>query len=195
MKIDIQTLSYSAYVAFVFSVLFLGSLAFRQILDELAVQRLGMGEDREAYLDPLASMVVLAAFLLTMGIAAMVFCLAEPSIYIYALPLILGAQVLQMALRVRFQRSQVKTRGLVLRSVLFERVRSVAFDVIGDVEFRYHRIWIDVALATPDERLRFRIFRASAPALARLFRTSCGLTVRHVDAQGIRITIDTRTDL
>jgi hypothetical protein len=195
MNIDVQTLYYSAYVAFVFAVLLFGALAFRQILDDLELRRKRVGEDRTAFLDPLATAAVLAALLLSLAIGIAVVAFHEPSIYWYALPMILGVQGLQMAARVWFQRSQVKTKGLVVRSVLFDKVKVVQFDEVGDVEFR-HRTWrINVIVSTPSERVRFRIFPHSAPLLAGMIHTSCGCDVRHVDTNGQRFSTSAKNDL
>lgn len=195
MNIDVQTLYYSVYVAFVFAVLLFGALAFRQVLDELDVRRRRVGEDKSSFLDPLAVAIVLAAFFLTLGIFFLVLHVSEPSIYLYALPLILGVQGMQIAMRVWFQRMQVKTLGMVVRSVLFDRVHVIRYEMLGDVEFRHGSWWIDVVVSTPNERVRFRIFRHSAPLLARMIRTSCGCDVRHVDRNGHRFTTSAKYEL
>ena len=195
MNIDVQTLYYSAYVAFVFAVLLFGALAFRQVLDDLELRRKRVGEDRRAFLDPIAVAVILAALILTLTIAFCVVQFHEPSVYWYALPLIVGAQSLQMAFRVWFQRLQVKTKGVVVRSVLFDRLKVTPFDELGDVELRYESWWVNVTLSTPSERVRFRIFRHSAPMLARMIHSSCGCDVRHVDMNGQRFSTSAKNDL
>lgn len=195
MNIDVQTLYYSAYVAFVFAVLLFGALAFRQVLDDLELRRKRVGEDRKAFLNPIAVAAILAAVLLTITIAFCVVRFHEPSIYWYSLPLIVGAQSLQMAFRVWFQRLQVKTKGIVVRSVLFDRLKVISFDEMGDVEFRYGSWWVNVTLSTPSERVRFRIFQHSAPMLARMIYTSCGCDVRHVDMNGQRFSTSAKHDL
>jgi len=193
MSIDVQTLYFSLYVAFTFAVLLFGALAFRQVLDELDVRRRRVGEDRKAFLDPLPVTIVLAAFLVFLGVAALVMTIQEPTIYLYALPLIIGVQAAQLAFRVWFQRTQVKTLGIVVRSILFEKLSVVRFEDLGDVEFRHGKCWTLVAASTPNERILFRIFRLSAPMLADMIRTSCGCDVRHVDSDGRRFSTSAKT--
>lgn len=195
MNIDVQTLYYSAYVAFVFAVLLFGALAFRQVLDDLELRRKRVGEDRAAFLDPKATVLVLAALLLSVTIGIAVVTLREPSIYWYALPMVIGVQGLQMAARVWFQRSQFKTNGLVVRSVLFDNVKVIRFDDVGDVEFRHGAWRIFVTVSTPNERVRFRIFPHSAPLLAGMISTSCGCVVRHVDTNGQRFSTSAKNEL
>ncbi len=163
---------HAAYVAFVFGVLFFGALAFRQILDDLAVKGLAMGEDRDSFLDA-AWVVVMAAGWIGVGILGLIcYGLLPPSIYAYAVPMVIGVQVLQLTLRLVFQRTQVKTRGLVVRSVLFDRVRAVDYTEIVVVRFVPGRFWTEVWIGLPAEEVGFRIFSFSGEAVERLLRSA-----------------------
>jgi hypothetical protein len=169
---DWQTFFHAAYVAFVFAVLLFGALAFRQVVDDLEVRALQLGEDRESFLDAPVALVLGSAWILVCLITMVVFARLEPSIYGYALPLILTAQILQLTLRTVFQRTQVKTRGLIVRSILFHTVRPVPYGEIVMVRFVRHRFWVEVRVGLKNEEVGFRIFSFSAPTLEHLFEAS-----------------------
>lgn len=179
MTPEIETLFHASYVAFVFGVLLFGALAFRQILDNIELRRLRAGEDRETFLSAPALTVMLCLVGLNIVVTAMVIRFAEPSIYAYALPMILGVQNLQLLLRVHFQRNVAKTQAFIVRSLLFERVRIAPYGEVIGVTFDYGRWWVRVTLdVLPDERITFRIFRRSAPTLARILQGSCICPIR-----------------
>ena len=85
-----ETFLHGGYVAFVFAVLFFGALAFRQVIDNLEVKRLKMGEDLDSYVDA----VISTGLMRLERHARPHHCLLRhhlrPSIYSYAFPLILS---------------------------------------------------------------------------------------------------------
>lgn len=174
---DWQTFFHAAYVAFVFAVLLFGALAFRQVVDDLEVRALQLGEDRESFLDAPVTLALGLAWLLVGLITLVAFARLEPSIYGYALPLILGVQVMQLTLRTVFQKTQIKTRGLVVRSILFHGVRPVPYEEIVMVRFVRHRFWVEVRVGLKNEEVGFRIFSFSAPSLEHLFEASCSAPI------------------
>lgn len=181
MTPQIQTLFHASYVAFVFGVLLFGALAFRQVLDNLALRRRRVGEDRATFLSAPAMTVIAVLFAVNVGIGYLTFRTSDPSVYAYALPLILFVQNLQLLLRAIFQRHLAKTQAVVVRSMLFERLRIAPYGEIIGIVFEYGRWWVTVTLdVLPDERISFRIFRRSAPALARILQCSCFCPVRAV---------------
>jgi len=165
---DWTTFLHAGYVAFVFGVLFFGALAFRQVLDNLDVRRLQMGEDRDSFVDAAGGVVSAVALSFLLLLVIVCFGILQPSIYTYAIPLVLGVQWLQITLRILYQRTLVRTRGLVVRSVLFDRVRAVPFDEIVMVRFIRGRLWTEVRIGLPKEEIGFRIFSFSASQLQRL---------------------------
>lgn len=178
MSDEAQTLFHAIYVAFAFACLFFGALAFRQVLDNLEVKRLKLGEDRDAFIHAPGVVFVFCFFMLAVLVGIVCYTIAPPSIYIYAFPLILGVQSVQMAMRLVFQRTQIKTKGIVVRSVLFDNVETIQYEDIVIVELHHALIWttVTVRLSRP-EPVMFRIFRFSAPALHRLINGASGCPV------------------
>ena len=162
------TFLHAGYVAFVFGVLFFGALAFRQVLDNLDVRRLAMGEDRDSFIDAAGGIV--SGMVLTALVLLCIVCygILVPSVFVYAIPLVLGVQWMQITLRLVFQRTLVRTRGLVVRSVLFDRVRAIPFEEIVMVRFVKGKLWTEVHVGLQKEEIGFRIFSFSADQLQRL---------------------------
>lgn len=169
---DWTTFLHAGYVAFVFGVLFFGALAFRQVLDNLEVRRLSMGEDRDSFLDAAGGIVSAAVLVLLVPLLIICYGMLTPTVFIYAIPLVLGVQWLQITLRLIFQRTLVRTRGLVVRSVLFDKVKAVPFSEIVMVRFVKGTLWTDVRVGLPNEEIGFRIFSFSADQLERLIQSA-----------------------
>ncbi len=178
-----QTLVFlhAGYVAFVFGVLFLGALAFRQVLDNLDVRRISqreaLGEDRTSFVDAGASVTMALIWLGVAFVALVVYTVLPPSVYAYALPLIGAVQALQVSLRVYFQRTLVRTRGVVVRHVWVSKLRAIPFADLVMVRLRSGRVWTDVVLGLPQEEVRFRIFSIQAPTIASIIQASSNAPV------------------
>jgi hypothetical protein len=173
-----QTLVFlhASYVAFVFGVLFFGALAFRQVLDNLDVRRVSqaeaLGEDRDSFVDAGASVTMILIWLGLVALATVIYALLPASVYTYALPLIGAVQALQITLRVYFQRTLVRTRGVMVRRVWMSRLRPIRFADLVMVRLRTGRVWTDVVLGLPQEEVRFRIFSLQAPRIASIVQAS-----------------------
>jgi len=167
---DWTTFFHAGYVAFVFGVLFFGALAFRQVLDNLDVRRLSMGEDRDSFVDAAGGIAAGAILVFLLVLMIVWYGILRPSVYVYAIPLVLGVQWLQITLRLIFQRTLVRTRGLVVRSVLFDKVRAIPYADIVMVRFIKGKLWTDVRIGLPNEEVGFRIFSFSADQLERLIQ-------------------------
>jgi hypothetical protein len=177
MNENLDIFLHGSYVALTFAVLLFGALAFRQVLDNADVKALHMGEDRDAFVDAVGATFLGVGTVLLVPVTIYCYGIAPPSIYAYAVPLVGGAQLLQLALRLLFQRTLVRTRGLVVRSMLFEKLRAVPFQDIVVVRLVAAGLWTDVRISLPAEEVGFRIFSASAPTLERLLTSSCNAPV------------------
>lgn len=191
--IDTELFLHGMYVAFVFAVLMFGALAFRQVLDDLEVRKIRLGEDRDAFVDAPGTLIMAALWILDLGLAIILYGIVEPSIYTYAMPMILAAQSMQISLRLYFQRTLVRTGGLVIRSVLFEQLRIVPFDDVVMIRFVRHAWWVTIRIGLPSREEGFRIFTASAPALERLLMASCSAPILWSGARDRHITHDRTT--
>jgi hypothetical protein len=177
MMPDSVSLLYGGYVAFVFACIFFGALAYRQILDNLDVKRLKMGEDRDSFVDAAAGITVAGLWVFVGSVAVIAFYILKPSIVTYALPMILAAQTMQFSLRILFQRTQVKTKGLVIRAVMLDQNVAAPFQEIIAVRLVEHRWWITVKVSLPLDEYSFRIFSFSADDLVRMIAASCSAPI------------------
>jgi hypothetical protein len=172
--VDREILFHAIYVAFAFACLLFGALAFRQVLDNLEVRRLGMGEDREAYLSPAGSVALIGGVLVTVVVAAIAYRTEHPTVYAYALPLVFVVQNVQLGLRLWFQRMQVKTRGLVVRPVVLGQIRAVLFDEVSSITVVPSRLWTTITVTyAAAEVVHFRIFRISQAHVVAMLGNSC----------------------
>jgi hypothetical protein len=173
MSIDWTIWFHGSYVAFVFACLFMGALAYRQILDDIDVRRLKLGEDRKSFISAPGVFLVGGVLVVTIAIGGLLYANADPSIWAYAFPLIVLAQILQMTLRLVFQRTQAKTLGIVVRPALRPGPLAVHYDSIVAVSLQAERFWTTVSLvSTTSGPVTFRIFRFSVSSLEQILRSS-----------------------
>ena len=169
---DVRTLLHASYVAFVFGVLMFGALAFRQVIDNLEVKRLALGEDRESFVDATAGLIVGLCWSAVIVGAYAMYAFGPASVYAYAAPLIAGVQALQVTMRLYFQRTLLRTRGLIVRRVWLDRLRAIPFTDIVMIRLQRGRVWTEVRIGLPREEIVFRIFSFNLPALERALQAS-----------------------
>lgn len=161
------------YVAFVFSCLMFGALAYRQILDNLEVRRLLLGEDRSSFVSAPSVVVLSVSLVLVSTLGWWLYRWVQPDIYIYAFPMILVAQNLQFCLRAYLQRTQLKTRAVVVRRLLKPGAIPIPYHQIRHVYVRNEWVWSAITIIGPSaDPTTFRIFRFSVPAVIRIIQSS-----------------------
>jgi hypothetical protein len=174
--VDFTLLPYGAYVAFAFSCILFGGLAYRQVLDGLDLRNTKSGEDLESYISASGVFYAIVAALVLVLIGYLAYTSSKPSIWLYALPLVGLAQLVQLCMRLYFQRLRIRTRAIVVRYVLRSSARVIPYDLIRDVEFDRRTLWTQVTIATMhDEQATFRIFRASEHSFRRRVYTLSGI--------------------
>jgi hypothetical protein len=166
--VDLSLLPYGAYVAFAFSCILFGGLAYRQVIDMLDLRSSKTGEDLEFFVSASGVVYALIGMLGLICVAWMAFSSGSPSIWLYALPLVGLAQLVQLCLRLYYQRMRVRTRAIVIRYVLRSGMRVIDYDSIQDVVFTRRALWTDIRITTMHgEPASFRIFRFSEQSLQR----------------------------
>lgn len=182
MEIDSTTLLlHGSYVAFVFALVLFAALGFRQLSDNLAVRRLKMGEDRIGFISAPGVVVSLSGLVLSGSLGFYLWLYPVPRIYFYALPLILIVQFTQVLIRVYMQRTLVKTRGFVFRSIAFDSIRGIPFERIVRADVQRFAVWTKVTLLVVDDKfghVTFRIFPFSEAALIRILEGWCACEIR-----------------
>lgn len=167
---DWKLMPYGVYVAFAFSCILFGGLAYRQVVDSLELRASRTGEDLSFFVSAPGTYVLACAVILLAPLSWMCYAWIKPSIWSYALPLILAAQTLQLGLRLYFQRLRFRTLAIVQRFVLRSGVRVVMYESIREIRVSHKWLWTEIEVETDaDERATFRIFRSSeAEAIDRL---------------------------
>lgn len=165
-------IAHALYVGFVFAVLQGGALLFRLFIDRREIRLLEMGEDRQSYVDGAVACLLVCCTLALIPIFLLCFSTNNPTIYIYALPIVLTIQLVQLGFRLYFQRTLVKTKGILVQSMLRRSVGVAPFRDIVVVRFIHAGVWVNVRLSLPNNEVVFRIFSFSAPSLELLLSTA-----------------------
>lgn len=182
--VDLTLLPYGAYVAFAFSCILFGGLAYRQVIDGLDLRKSMSGEDLESYISASGVVYASAAAALVVLIGWLAYTSPKPSIWLYALPLIGLAQLVQLCMRLYFQRMRIRTRAVVVRYVLRSGARVLLYEHIRDVEFDRRVLWTEVKITTVHgEETTFRIFRGSEGSLRRRLYTLSGIVASSLTEQ------------
>ncbi len=169
---------HGAYVAFAFSVLLFGALAFRQVLDDLELRRRRSGEDLLLLYSAPGILLSLLGLLVTAGIGIVCYNAQPPTVFRYALPLVGGVQMLQILLRLRFQRTRLRTQSIVVRPLVRPGPIVVLYDELTDVEFRRARFWVTIQLTHGQgQRVAFRIFPFRREIVALRLRQSTSAVI------------------
>lgn len=172
---------HGAYVAFAFSVLLFGALAFRQVLDDLELRRGRSGEDLLLLYSAPGMLLVLAGLLVMVAVGLACYEAEPPTVFRYALPLVGGVQLLQIALRLHFQRTRLRTQSIVVRPIVRPGPIVVPYADITSVTLRDARLWITVRIEHGQgEAVAFRIFPFRKAALESRLRQSTSARISHV---------------
>ncbi|MFN4986443.1 MAG: hypothetical protein ACK5BQ_06310 [Ignavibacteria bacterium] len=181
---DLSLLPYGAYVAFAFSCILFGGLAYRQVIDMLELRSSKTGEDLDFFMSASGVVYALMATLVLIGVAWMAYSSGTPSIWLYALPLIGLAQLVQLSMRLYFQRMRLRTRAIVIRYVLRSGMNVIEYDSIQDVEFVRRTMWTEIRIGTMHgEHVAFRIFRFSEQSFQRRLYNLSGVVASNSVAQ------------
>lgn len=143
---DPRVLAYACFLAFIYALLALGASAYRQVLDDFAAKDVKLGEDLDISYDPLMMVMLGGIALLTVLFTWIALVWSEPRIELYVVPLCLLINFMQFYYRMYQQRLQIKTLGVVGRTIFEEGWRLVRYDHIHLVEVEHDPIWDTVVM-------------------------------------------------
>ncbi|MFY7999247.1 MAG: hypothetical protein ACOVSW_11685 [Candidatus Kapaibacteriota bacterium] len=143
---DPRVLAYACFLAFIYALLALGASAYRQVLDDFAAKDVKLGEDLDISYDPLMMVILGGISLLTVLFTWIALAWSEPRIELYVVPLCLLINFMQFYYRMYQQRLQIKTLGVVGRTIFEEGWRLVRYDHIHLVEVEHDPIWDTVVM-------------------------------------------------
>ncbi len=172
MEENTEIFIHATYVAFSFAILLYGALAYRQIVDNIQTRQLRMGEDRAAFVHAPFLVLSICGALLVVPLAIVCYTKLAPSVYTYALPLVGAVQVSQLLLRTLMQQTLIRTRGIIVRSILTGSVQSLRYENMVVVRFIPHGMFVTICVGLQTREVRFRIFWFSAKKLEGILATS-----------------------
>lgn len=180
-------LQHGAYVAFAFSVLLFGALAFRQILDNLELRRRLSGEDLMLLYSAPGVLLSLAGIGATVIVGLICYNIEPPTVFRYALPLVGGVQMAQIALRLHFQRTRLRTLALVIRPIVRSGPIVIPYAEMTSIELISTMLWTTVRVTQGQgEAVAFRIFPFQRARLEQRLRLVSSATIQSNHTAGIR---------
>lgn len=148
---DPRVLAYACFLAFIYALLALGATAYRQILDDFAAKEVKLGEDLDTSYDPFMILILSGILFLTALFIWIALAWNEARIELYVVPLCLLINFLQFYYRMYQQRLQIKTLGLVGRTIFEEGWSLVRYEQIHLVEVEEDPIWDTVVMYYTDK--------------------------------------------
>lgn len=172
---------HGAYVAFAFSVLLFGALAFRQVLDDIELRRRRCGEDLLLLISAPGTLLALLGVAITIVVGLYCYQTEPPTVFRYALPLVGGVQMTQIILRLFFQRTRLRTQSIVIRPIVRQGPIVIPYSDITSVEISNARLWVSVQVShSKGEPAAFRIFPFRRAVLESRLRQSTSARISHV---------------
>jgi hypothetical protein len=167
---------YGAYVAFAFACIMFGGLAYRQIIDMLDLRAEQTGEDLDLFLSAPGALILIVFGLLLIPIGWMCYGTASPTIWKYALPLIGMVQIIQLSLRLYFQRLRLRTRAIVIRFMLRSGCVVIRFDEIERIVTQRSMLWSTITIYHRNNKASsFRIFPLSEAVILQRVQALSGV--------------------
>lgn len=153
-----------------------GGLAYRQIHDNMELRRSGTGEDLVLYCSARAAVYLIMGAILIVPMALLCYGDGTPTVFRYALPLVMCAQLTQIALRLRFQRLRIRTRAIVVNRLFRAGFVVIPYEQLHTIHLKRTLIWTTLTIHFNGDQVQtFRIFRLSEGALLHKIGTMTGL--------------------
>jgi len=180
MSIFWQYVISGLYVGFVYAILAFGALAYRQIIDTMNLKEIKLGEERYLLFDPRVFISVGVLFLFFCIFVAIILNTQDvyytdisntsPGLIYFALPAVFAVSAVQLYLRAFWQRTSVRTQGILVRRMLTEQFFPVAFYDIGKVQIQQESLWSVVVILNIHEEVLCTC-RVSGIGLEKLLNT------------------------
>lgn len=138
---DTTLFLHALYVGFVYAVLALGALWYRQVIDDLAVREIRLGEDIYRAYNPLGWLSSGGFFLFFSIFAAVALGNPSPSIIIYVVPVAAAINVVQMTVRTFRQTIDLRTNGILIRYLLKDAPVGICYDNLIKIEIQRMGSW------------------------------------------------------
>lgn len=159
---EYQLFIHALYVAFAYGCIALGALAYRQIADNLQTQKVGLGEERFLFIDP-RIIIPVGVLLFSASIFIMfIFTHDEldhvdmsthstPGLIFFVVPLVFAVNIIQFSLRAWWQKTSLRTNGILVKRILSERFMAIPFDTIQQIVIERSFLWAAIYITrTPN---------------------------------------------
>ena len=130
MNFDPIIFLYALYVAFGYASLSFGATYFRNALDEQDREKIDFGETLLYIVNPTSYALLGILFVFFCIFAITALSISTPTVLAYTFPLALFINVLQLLYRSAVQKSELCTRGVILRHLFLADSISVPYDEI-----------------------------------------------------------------
>lgn len=151
MHFDTTVFLHAMYVGLVYSMLAFGATYYRQIVDDLDLQDISLGEDIHVCSTP-AIWLSVGAFFCVLCIFALIALLQnEGNIFLYIVPIACTINIIQLLWRAKNQQLMVKTQGVVIRHLLIEGNIPIAFEDMSRVHIAEFIGWFTMEFYGEDE--------------------------------------------
>jgi Co/Zn/Cd efflux system component len=141
---DFTVFLYSSYVAFAYSCLAYGALAFRQVSDSIDDKEFSSGEEFFSILNPTSTYLIIVYCILFIIFAIASLLQSEPIMVLYVASLAFCVNISQVVIRGRYQRHSIHRNGIIFRYIYFGENFFVEFSKIEKVRFSSELFWISV---------------------------------------------------
>jgi len=132
---------YALYVAFAYGMLAFGATYFRNTLDARSRMAIAIGETLSYIVNPLTYILLGAILVIFCIFAIIALCLSTPTVLAYVFPLALFVNVIQVLYRASEQRSELCTKGLVLRPIFLGETVGIEYENLVRVEITPMMAW------------------------------------------------------
>lgn len=144
MHFDTIVFLHALYVGFVYSMLAFGATYYRQIVDDIDLEEVRLGEDIFLGFTPVIWLSVGAFFFVFCIFTVISLLQSEGNIFLYIIPIACSINIIQLLWRARNQRLMIKTNGIVIRHLLIEGNIPIEFSVMAYVHISEYIGWFKV---------------------------------------------------
>lgn len=148
---DFTVFLYSTYVAFAYSCLAFGALAFRQISDTLLCKEFSSGEELFSVLNPTSTYLIVVYCVLFTIFAIASLVQTEPIMVLYVAALAFCVNIVQVVIRGRYQRHSIHSYGIIFRYIYFGEVFFIEFPKVKTLRFTSELFWISLQITLKNE--------------------------------------------
>lgn len=171
----------AVYVSFTYACIAIGALVYRQIIDNANQRNVALGEEVYLLFDPRVFAGIGMLFFFFCIFAAAIFTKEDilheevnrsaPGLLFFVVPMILVVNIIQFFVRGYWQRTSIRTNGILIRRVFSERLFCIEYQQLERVEVQNEVLWFRLLFYRHDGEQPLGICWVSKRALPRIMGT------------------------